>query len=263
MGLSRRSESSRANKFAKIQIMITIAHRGASAVAPENTLAAFQEALRVGADMIELDVRLSQDVVVMVFHDQDLSRTTDGNGPLEERTLSELRELDAGSWFSDQFAGEGIPTLEEVIQTIFPSRIELCIEIKIDPGREGLRDKLVADTLKIIERTRFQDRTILVSFDRESIRLSKSICTEIRTGLIFHQEKVWNECEEERYAGIDALSAYWNIITAPRVAAAHRAGRKVIAWTIDREEDLNLILPLAVDALASNNPEWLIRALNY
>ena len=241
--------------------MITIAHRGASAVAPENTLAAFKEAVRVGADMIELDVRLSLDGAVMVFHDRDLSRTTDGDGPVEERRLAELRALDAGSWFSDEFIGEGIPTLEEVIQTIFPSRIELCIEIKIDPGREELRDKLVADTLEIIERTGFQDRTIMASFDRESLHLSKTISPEIRTGLISNQEKVWTECEEEGDAGIDALSVCWDIITAPRVAAAHRAGRKVIAWTIDREEELNLILPLAVDAMASNNPEWLIEAL--
>jgi glycerophosphoryl diester phosphodiesterase len=241
--------------------MKIIAHRGASAVAPENTLAAFMEAIRVGADMIELDVRLSRDGAVMVFHDQDLSRTTDGHGPVEKLTLAELRELDAGSWFSDEFIGEGIPTLEEVIRTIFPSRIELCIEIKIDPGREELRGKLLADTIAIIERTGFQGRTTIVSFDRESISLSKSIRPNMRTGLIFHREEVWNECEEEGYAGIDALSVCWNIVTTPRVSAAHRADRKVIAWTIDREEELNLILTLSVDALASNNPEWLIEIL--
>ena len=241
--------------------MIIIAHRGASAVAPENTLAAFKEAIRVGADMIELDVRLSRDGEVMVFHDQDLSRTTDGNGPVEKRILAELRKLDAGSWFSDEFIEEGIPTLQEVIRTIFPSRVELCIEIKIDPGREELRDKLVTDTLKIVEQTHFQDRTIIVSFDRKSIRLSKASCPEIRTGLIFNQEKVWAECAEEKYAGIDSLSVCWNIVTAPRVAAAHLAGRKVIAWTIDREKELYQVLPLTIDALASNNPGWLIGAL--
>ena len=246
------------NNFYRVKI---IAHRGASAAAPENTLASFKEAVRVGADMIELDVRLSREGAVMVFHDPDLSRTTDGDGPVEKRRLAELRALDAGSWFSENFKGEGIPILEEVIRTIFSSRIELCIEIKIDPGREELRDKLVADTLDIIERTGFSDRTIMASFDRESLRLSKAISPEIRTGLIFSQEEVWTECEEEGYEGIDALSACWDIITAPRVAAAHRAGRKVIAWTIDREEELNHLLPLSVDALASNNPEWLIEAL--
>ena len=121
------------NNFYRVKI---IAHRGASAAAPENTLASFKEAVRVGADMIELDVRLSREGAVMVFHDPDLSRTTDGDGPVEKRRLAELRALDAGSWFSENFKGEGIPILEEVIRTIFSSRIELCIEIKIDPGRE-------------------------------------------------------------------------------------------------------------------------------
>lgn len=241
--------------------MITIAHRGASAVAPENTLAAFKEAVRLGADMIELDVRLSSDGAVMVFHDRNLSRTTDGNGPVEERTLAELRQLDAGSWFSDKFTGEVIPTLEEVIRTIFPGRIEVCIEIKIDKEREELRDKLVAGTLEIIERTRFHDRTFLASFDRESLRISKAACPEIRTGLIFNKDEVWTECAEEGYAGIDVLSARWNIVIAPRVTAVHRAGRKVIAWTIDRDRELDRVLPLGVDGIASNNPGWLIGAL--
>jgi glycerophosphoryl diester phosphodiesterase len=242
--------------------MITIAHRGASAVAPENTISAFKEAIRIGVDMIELDVRLSRDGEVVVFHDQDLSRTTDGNGPVEERSLTELRQIDAGSWFSDEFKGEGIPTLDEVIETIIPGRIELCIEIKLDKGREELRGQLVASTLDIIRRTGFQDRTIVASFDRKSIRLSKTECPEIRTGLIFSKEEVWNECAEEAYEGIDFLSAHWNIITAPRVYAAHHAGRKIITWTIDRGKELNRVLPLSVDAIASNNPEWLINALS-
>jgi glycerophosphoryl diester phosphodiesterase len=238
--------------------MITIAHRGASALAPENTIAAFEEAIRLGADMIELDVRLSSDGAIVVFHDRDLTRTTDGTGPVKDLTLAELKRLDVGSWFSERFRGERIPTLEEAIQAIYSSRLELCIEIKIDKGREELRRQLVAGTIAIIDRTCFRDRTIMASFDRESISISRASHPDIRTGLIFNKDEVWAECAEELYAGIDYLSARWNIITAPRVSAAHQEGRKVIAWTIDREEELNQILPLSVDAVASNNPEWLI-----
>jgi len=251
-------QTSKHNNFYKVKI---IAHRGASAVAPENTLSAFQEAVRLNADMIELDVRLSRDGAVMVFHDRDLSRTTDGSGPVEERNLDELKQLDAGSWFSDKFIGEGIPTLEEVIRTILPSRIELCIEIKIDKGREEVRNQLVGATLDIIKRTNFSERAIIASFDRESISLSKAESPGIRTGLIFSQEEVWDDCSEEEYAGIDFLSARWNTVTDPRVAEAHRVGRKIITWTIDREEELNHIFPFSVDAIASNNPGWLIEVL--
>jgi len=241
--------------------MITIAHRGASSVAPENTLAAFKEAVGKGADMIELDVRLSSDGAVVVFHDLELTRTTDGSGPVEDLTLAELKRLDAGSWFSERFRGERIPTLEEAIQAISSSRIELCIEIKIDKGREELRRELVYGTIDILDRTCFRDRAVMASFDREAIRVSRAARPEIRAGLIFNKDEVWAECAEESYAGLDFLSARWNIITAERVAKAHRVGRKVIAWTVDRNEELSRVLPLSVDAVASNNPEWLIKAI--
>jgi len=98
--------------------MKVIAHRGASAVRPENTLAAFREAARVGADYIELDLRFSRDREVIVFHDRLLDRTSDGSGPVIARNLSELKELDAGSWFSTDYSNEKIPTLSETIQTL-------------------------------------------------------------------------------------------------------------------------------------------------
>lgn len=241
--------------------LTVIAHRGASTVAPENTLAAFREAVRVGADLIELDIRLSRDGEVVVFHDRDLSRTSDGTGPVEDKTLAELKRLDAGSHFSEDYVGERIPTLEEVIRDLLPSRIGLCIELKIDKGREELRPELVDRALDLLERTRFKERVILASFDRKSLRISKASRPEIRTGLIFNKDEVWTECAEEGYAEIDFLSVCWNIVTAPRLTAAHRAGRKVIAWTIDRDMELDRVLPLGVDGIASNNPGWLIEAL--
>jgi len=243
-------------------MIVTVAHRGASAVAPENTLAAFREAVRIGADLIELDCRLSRDRAVVVFHDRDLSRTTDGAGPVEERTLAELKKLDAGGYFSADFAGERIPTLEEVIREIAPGRIGLCVELKIDAGREEARPELVRRVLKIIERKRFHSRVILASFDREAVRLCKAALPEVRTALIFNREETWKECGDDGYSGLDLLSARWNIITAPRVAAAHRAGREVIAWTISRENELERVISCSVDAVASNNPAWLIETLS-
>ncbi|MFH1038095.1 MAG: glycerophosphodiester phosphodiesterase family protein [PVC group bacterium] len=242
--------------------MLSIAHRGASAVAPENTLAAFREAVRVGADLIELDLRLSRDQAVVVFHDRDLSRTTDGAGPVEERTLAELKRLDAGGYFSADFAGEKIPTLEEVIREIAPGRIGLCVELKIDAGREEARPELVRRVLKIVERERFQNRVMVASFDREAVRLCRTVRPAIRTGLIFSREEAWKECADDGYSGLDVLSARWNIITAPRVAAAHRAGREVIAWTIDRKSELERVARCFVDGVASNNPAWLIETLS-
>ena len=95
---------------------LVIAHRGFSGVAPENTLAAFRKAIDVGADMFELDVLLSQDEHVVVIHDDTLERTTNGTGKVIDHTLAELQALDAGSWFSPEFAGEPIPTLEDALR---------------------------------------------------------------------------------------------------------------------------------------------------
>jgi glycerophosphoryl diester phosphodiesterase len=198
----------------------------------------------------------------VVFHDRELARITNDSGLLAERTLAELKQLDAGSSYSELFAGEKIPTLEETIRLLSPSRIGLLVELKIDPGREDHRVELVSRTLELLKRTRFQKRAILASFDRETICQAKTFSPEVETGLIFNQVPVWEESAEEDYSGIDFLSAAWNIITRDRVAAVHRSGKKVIAWTIDREEDLKQVLPLSVDAVASNNPQWLIDYLN-
>ena len=241
--------------------MLVIAHRGASAVAPENTLAAFREAVRVGADLIELDVRLSRDGVVVVFHDRDLSRTTNGAGPVAARTFSDLKRLDAGGYFSSRFEGERIPALEEVIHVVSTGRTGLYIELKIDRGGEDVRAELVDRTLAVIKSCRFRERSFLASFDRESLRLAKDVLPTMRPGLIFRDKEVWEQSKEEGRRDIDILCARWNIVTAYHVETAHQAGREVFAWTIDRAEELDRILPLSVDGIASNNPQWLINAL--
>ncbi len=239
--------------------MKLIAHRGASSEAPENTLPAFREAVRSGANMIEFDVRLSRDGRVVVFHDRLLDRTTDGSGPVEDRTLAELKKLDAGSWFSPDYAGTRIPTLEEVIRDLTSSEIELYIELKIDRGREEGRADLLERTREVVERLSFQDRSFLASFDRPSLDLSKRDRPEIRTGLIFRDAGVWEEERRGGYHNIDILCARWNIIDSARVAEVHQAGKEVFAWTMDRAKELRAVLSLGVDGVASNNPAWLVK----
>lgn len=240
--------------------MLTIAHRGASAVSPENTLAAFREAVRAGADLIELDLRLSRDGEVVIFHDCDLDRTTGGQGPVGEKTLAELKQLDAGSWFSPEFSDEKIPTLAETLDAIGPAGVGLCLELKIDRGEEDLREDLVVRTLEVIEKTRFPGRLVPASFDLQAVRLVRSRDPNLETGLIFRAESVWDLPEEE-LAGVDILSARWNIVTADRVAAARRQGRGVWAWTVGRPEELARVRASGVEALAANDPAWLINQL--
>jgi len=134
-------------------VTLNIAHRGASAFAPENTMAAFEKAIELGADVIELDLHLTRDNEIVVIHDDTLDRTTDGSGPVHQRSLGELMRLDAGRWFGEGFAGQRIPRLAEVLDR-FAGRVPLALEIKAGstffPGIEekvvsALRQRAVID----------------------------------------------------------------------------------------------------------------------
>ncbi len=140
---------------------LNFAHRGASHEAPANTLAAFLLAVDLGADGIEFDVHLSKDGHAVVIHDFDVSATTDGQGLVRAKTLAELKELDAGSWFDPVFAGQRIPTLQEVIDAV-GHRLLLNIELKTSGWGDG---GLAAKVTHIVEQNGLVDRVILSSFN--------------------------------------------------------------------------------------------------
>ncbi len=237
--------------------MLIIAHRGFSALAPENTISAFQEAIRVGSDLVEMDLRLSRDREVVVFHDRDLDRTTDDLGPVAGKTLAELKQADAGIQFSDQFKGQWIPTLTEVLDLFSPTPTGLYLELKLDRGREEDRLDLVSRTLRVLADTAFPNRLVLASFDLPALRLVQKLRPGLETGLIFRDEGVWERLERGELNGIEVLSARWNIVTAERVVAAQRAGKEVWAWTVDRPGELARVQSAGVDGAAANNPAWL------
>src|SRR3954452_5296438 len=151
------------------------AHRGAMGYAPENTFAAFELAVAQGADMIEMDVHLTADNQCVVIHDETLERTTDGHGLVGEMTLAELQRFDAGSWFGSEFAGQHIPSLDEVLAWGH-GRAIMNIEIKADPvPYEGIEARVV----DLIRRHGMQDDVILISFDHRAIKRVKALAPEI------------------------------------------------------------------------------------
>lgn len=237
--------------------MLIIAHRGFSALAPENTIISFQKAIRAEADLVEMDLRLSRDREVMVFHDRDLDRNTDGRGPVAGKTLVELKQFDAGIRFSDQFKGQRIPTLAEVLDLFSLTPTGLYLELKLDRGREDERSDLVSQTLRVLADTAFPNRLVLASFDLPAVRLVQKLRPDLETGLIFRDEAVWGEMERGALNGLEVLSARWNIVTVGRVAAARQAGKEVWAWTVDRPEELARVRAAGVDGVATNNPAWL------
>ena len=162
---------------------LNLGHRGAREVAPENTLASFHKALELGADGIELDVMLSRDKRVVVIHDRRIDRTTDGTGRVEDLSLAELKALDAGSWFGGDYAGERIPTLEEVVEALPPHTI-INVELK---SLALFDSRLEQEVVHLIERHGLTRRIIVSSFNPLSIRKVAHLNPTIETGLLYMQ----------------------------------------------------------------------------
>ena len=156
-----------------------IAHRGASAWAPENTMAAFEKAVELGADGIEVDVQLTADRVLVVMHDDTLDRTTNGNGPLSRKTLAQLKDLDAGSWFDPKFAGEQIPTLQEVLVWA-RGRCRVDIEVKTRTAREIP----VQDFARLISDAEMEAQVAITSFERDFVESLQRHCPGFEVGLL-------------------------------------------------------------------------------
>lgn len=161
--------------------MLVIAHRGASGDAPENTLAAFRKAQDDGVKAIELDVHLTRDDELVVCHDAKIDRTSNGKGFIREYSLKEIRQYDFGSWFGPDFAGEHIPTLEEVLQLFQGTDTMLNIEIKNGPVfYEGIETKL----LQMLQEYHFLEQAIVASFDHTCLKKIKSMEDRVKTSFV-------------------------------------------------------------------------------
>lgn len=165
-----------------------IAHRGASHYAPENTIAAFELAHEMGADMIELDVLLSKEGTPVVIHDMDLKMSTNGRGIVQNLTVQELKELDAGSWFSSEFKGEKIPLLEDVIAWA-KDRISLNIEIKPEIATDKFRGSAEEKVLELIRKYDMEKYVLISSFDYGTVHHVKSEAPHISAAILFNDKK--------------------------------------------------------------------------
>ena len=234
---------------------LNFAHRGASHEAPANTLAAFLLAADLGADGIELDVHLSRDGHVVVIHDFDVATTTDGRGLVCDKTLAELKELDAGGWFDPVFAGQRIPTLQEVIDAV-GQRLLLNIELKA----KGWSDKgLAAKVVQIVEQNDLVDRVVLSSFNPLVVWRAKRRDPQIATGLLYAQDmplflrKAWSRwllrptALHPHYAMVDSHYVWW----------ANRQGYRVNVWTADDPGDMQRLMREGVDIIITNRPDLL------
>lgn len=232
---------------------INFAHRGASGYCPENTLAAFLKAVQLGATGIETDVQMTKDGCLVLIHDETLNRTTTGQGWIKDSTLKELKQLDAGSWFHSQYAGEEIPLLDELMQLAKDHSIILNLELKNSiVSYHGMEQKI----LDCIQKYRMESQVILSSFNHFSLYRCKQICRNVSTGLLYKEKKseAWDYYEK---IGINALHPYKGSVSEAFVEQAHAHDLKVYPWTVNKVSEMKQIISLSADGLITDYPDRL------
>ncbi|MCX8118775.1 MAG: glycerophosphodiester phosphodiesterase family protein [Desulfobacterota bacterium] len=239
--------------------VVVVAHRGFSAVAPENTLAAFERAIEVGSDMIELDVRLSKEGEVVVIHDETLKRTTTGQGRVIDQTVGELKSVDAGFKFDPSFRGERIPKLSEVLE-LSRGRIRVNIELKIGDYRPWTILYLTDRVLAEVERLDMLDQVILSSFDPHPLEWALNLRPSIAVAYLY--SRPWTHPREVTGGRpFPILHCFKSVLTKENILRAHQEGIGIGVYTLNTEEEMARFVEMGVDAIITDHPDRLIRLL--
>ena len=235
-----------------------VAHRGFSGRFPENTLRAIEEALKLPIDCIELDVRRTRDGTLVIIHDETVDRTTNGNGRVRDLTWNEIRKLDAGSWKGKEFAGEGIPRVDEALKLI-NGKVVVFLEIK-EPDT----------TPQLIEMLRQLNAFSWVqigSFHKDAVSKAKELAPEISCTLIggadvgMTDDTFANFVKEALSCGATSVSINYPALTRERIRYCHQRWLFVGAWTVNDFELVKELTAIGVDAIASDYPDVVLEAL--
>lgn len=227
-----------------------IGHRGAAGHAPENTMLSFEKAVELGADRIEFDVRCSAEGEPVVFHDERLERTTNGKGRVAEKTVKELKALDAGSWFSLSFSGATIPTLEEVLMKML-GKIKFNIEIKA----KGCEQRIV----ELIQKHKASEAVVISSFNIDILKTVRQAHRELKLQLLLSKPLNLKKIKDE--VDIEAVNPFFLLASKRFLKSARDLGLKVNVWTVDDELWIKKMAKLGVDGIISNYPDRVRQAL--
>ncbi|HJR79296.1 MAG TPA: glycerophosphodiester phosphodiesterase family protein [Anaerolineales bacterium] len=233
------------------------AHRGASAHAPENTLAAFELALEQGADGIELDAKLSADGHAVVIHDATVDRTTGGKGHVKDMSLADLRALDAGSFFAEKYRGEKIPTLEEVFEAL-GKRMFINVELTNykTPG-----DHLVESVCMLVKKFDLQKQVLFSSFLSSNLSKARGLLPEVPRGLLALNGLLgaWARSFDFAFGRYQALHPYLKDVSPQQIQRVHRLQRRVHVWTVNAAEDMRRLFDWGVDAIFTDDPQLAVQ----
>ncbi|MQG44446.1 MAG: hypothetical protein FI712_01850 [SAR202 cluster bacterium] len=239
-----------------LPLPLIIAHRGDVTNAPENTISAFQKALELGADGIELDVRLTKDDQLVVFHDRRLERTSNGNGPVNHSTLDEVRALNAGSWFASEFAGERPPTLDEVFESL-PADFLINVEMKVI--MKGMR--LIAHKVaEVVRRHGRWDSTLVASFNPIALWELRKIEAKIIRGYIWSRRHPFPI--RSRIFSPLVQADWYDPANDSYNTKLHRKfqlrGARVLAWDLDFDRDMERMAGARLEAIVTDSLEEML-----
>jgi glycerophosphoryl diester phosphodiesterase len=269
---------------ARLKRPLVIAHRGASALAPENTLAAFSLAIALGADGVEMDVQMSADGRPVVIHDARVSRTTNGAGTVSRLTLDQLQRLDAGSWFerrlsrrprvramvgrisaeagaaAPRYSGEPVPSLEDVLSLLKPAGLErIYVELKGTPANQ---QTLLNSVLALVRKLGVDRATTLLSFDLGLVRRAKELASDVRTAALFPAKgrrliSARSIVRSAKSAGVDEVALHFGLATQRSIEAFHERGLSVSVWTANSKLAMRRIVACGADSIMTNFPNRL------
>jgi glycerophosphoryl diester phosphodiesterase len=233
------------------QSLLVIGHRGAAGEAPENTLVSFALAAEQQAGGIELDVHLSKDGQIIVCHDTTIDRTTTGTGNIADLTLEELKQVDAGVKYNEKFAGEKLPTLEEVVD-LLPSHMQINVEIKSDSLE--LRNALI----ELLHRRNLLDRVFVSSFHLSCLVLLKQAEPRVKIGFLYHKEP-FSPAEAKAKFDVElySLHPHHSHVNRAYVEEAEKLGLKVYPWTVNTEERMKQLIEDGVSGIITDFPRVL------
>jgi len=238
----------------KIENYEVTAHRGGAGLAPENTLAALQNAMELKAGYSEIDVQETKDGKIILLHDNTLERTAGVARNIWDMPYDSLQLLDVGGWFAPEFAGEKIITLGEAIDAV-KGKMRLNIELK----RNKHEVVLVEKVLRIIDEKNFQDQCMLTSFSKTFVTQVRALNPDITLGFIFSKYREEFDVFE---LDVDLLSVKYTLVDQAFVDKAHASGKKVAVWTVNDPAMMKNLLELGVDTIITDYPDRLMKVLD-
>jgi len=233
-----------------------VAHRGAAGYAPENTIAAFDRAVKMKADYIEIDVQRSKDGELVLIHDTTVNRTTDSTGKVGDLTLDQLRSLDAGSWKGEQFAGEQIPTFEEILDR-YHGKVGILIEMKAPELYPGIEEQVAVELKERNLDKPQNEKIILQSFNFESMKKMDQLLPKMPIGVLTsNRADTTPEALQEFATYADWFNPSYGIVTEELVEQVHALDMQIGSWTVRSHEAADFLFEMDVDAIITDYPDY-------